>query len=80
MFDPRDYDGEPNESNCTSEPDWWERAEAERAVAAAEQIAEPVRTALDGWLRRQPVTPRVAAIGNGLFVRVGDGKRKRRAA
>jgi hypothetical protein len=43
---------------------------------------DPVAIALAGWMRSQRIataTPGIAAIGNGLFVRVGTG-RKRRAA
>jgi hypothetical protein len=49
-------------------------------------IAEPLAIAVNGWLasQRVAIAPRIAPrgyamIGNGLFVRVGNGK-KRKAA
>jgi hypothetical protein len=49
-------------------------ADIAASAAAAPAIAAPVAIAIGGWLTSY------AAIGNGLFVRVGDGKKKRRAA
>lgn len=64
-------------------PDGFTRnAEGRIAGFAESNIAELLAIAIGDWLtavvRPQPV-PRVAAIGNGLFVRMGTG-RKRRAA
>lgn len=57
----------------------YERDRAETALELRE--ANPVHAALNGWIAGQRIaTPRYAAIGNGLFVRVGDGRKKRRAA
>jgi hypothetical protein len=60
-----------------------EAAEA-AALAADTYIAEPLAIAIGGWLNAQTVArnaaqsaPRYAAIGNGLFVRVGNGNRRR---
>lgn len=64
-------------------------AEVREALAAEAQESRLVAVAsiakiLDGWRAAVTpagnATPRVAAIGNGLFVRVGNGSRKRRAA
>lgn len=66
----------------------YERDLAETAMElreARQQIAAPVAIALNSWLssqtfaRRTP-PPAYAAIGNGLFVRMGNGKKRRRAA
>jgi hypothetical protein len=51
-------------------------------TAACSAAAQPVTVAIGGWLAAvapRMTAPRYAAIGNGLFVRVGTG-RKRRAA
>ncbi len=53
--------------------------EQEREALTAWKAAHPIEEVLNGW-RMAVTTPRYAAIGNGLFVRTGDGKRKRRAA
>ncbi len=54
--------------------------EQEREKLIAWKAAHPVEEALNGW-RLAVTQQRYAEIGNGLFVRVGDGKgRKRRAA
>ena len=57
-------------------------AEYSARMAAAPAIAEPIAAAVGGWLSGYAVTatPRYAAIGNGLFVRTGKGKSKRRSA
>lgn len=56
-----------------------ELREEPRAIASREN---PVHAALNGWLAGQRIAaaPRFAAIGNGLFVRVGDGRKKKRKA
>jgi hypothetical protein len=55
--------------------------ELRESAVVAELVVEPVAIAVNGWLnaQRAAVAPRYAAIGNGIFVRVGTGK-KRRAA
>jgi hypothetical protein len=55
------------------------------AMIAARSVAEhanPVHAALNGWVLAvtPKPTPRYAAIGNGIFVRVGTGRKNRRAA
>lgn len=66
------------------------------AFAAAAPLAAPASTpapiadAINGWLTAQAIAgrhrapaapaPRYAEIGNGIFVRVGNGKKNRRAA
>ncbi len=51
----------------------------EREALTAWKAAHPIEEVLNDW-RRAVTQPRYAQIANGLFVRVGDGKRKRRAA
>ncbi len=53
--------------------------EQEREELTAWKAAHPVEDVLNGW-RLAVTQPRYAEIANGLFVRVGSGKRKRRAA
>ena len=57
-------------------------AEADIAASAAAALAAPVAIAIGGWLNaiKPAAAPRYAAIGNGLFVRVGTGRKTRRAA
>lgn len=64
--------------------------EAQEALAAKEAadlidydalgIPEPLAIVVNGWVGAvAPRMPRIAAIGNGIFVRVGDGRKRRRA-
>ena len=53
--------------------------EEKEAEFTAWKRANPIEEVLNDW-RRAVTTPRYAEIANGLFVRMGDGKRKRRAA
>ena len=51
-------------------------------MAQAPQLAYPIGHALDSWLRSQraATAPRYAEIANGLFVRVGTGRKNNRRA
>jgi hypothetical protein len=78
-----DYDGD----TARGEREYQEAEEQREAREAAfdrgeisyAEIAEPIAASLNGWLASQRIAPKYAAIGNGLFVRVGRGRKGRAA-
>ena len=90
MYNPNDYRGETSEANareeqeeiCARSAERREEEERNEIIACERADAQDARDlmleTLNGWARAV-TRPRYAAIGNGLFVRIGNGRRRRAA-